>query len=105
MASFRNPRLHRTFFGSPAQLGIVTFRPLIRGWEPAEVDDLTKRLAVRTLDDGYAVVTTTELAGRPVLRFCTIHPETSQADIVAVIDRLERLAEDLIANRKGTTTG
>jgi aromatic-L-amino-acid/L-tryptophan decarboxylase len=83
---------------SPAQLGIVTFRPLIPGWEARQIDDLTTRLAVRTLDDGYAVVTTTEIAGRPVLRFCTIHPETSQADIVAVIDRLERLAADLAGN-------
>ena len=76
---------------TPAQLGIVTFRPHAPGLSPGQVDSLTRDIATRSLEDGYALVLTTELANRPVLRLCTIHPETTRGDITAVIDRLEQL--------------
>jgi aromatic-L-amino-acid/L-tryptophan decarboxylase len=76
---------------TPAQLGIVTFRPHAPGLDPGQVDSLTRAIAARSLEDGYALVLTTELATRPVLRMCTIHPETTRDDVTAVIDRLEQL--------------
>ena len=56
-----------------------------------ELGSLTRAIAARSLEDGYAMVLTTELATRPVLRLCTTHPETTRDDVTAVIDRLEQL--------------
>lgn len=78
---------------TPAQLAILTFRPRIAGVKPSEIDTLTRRVASRTLHDGFALVTTTELAGRPVLRLCVTHPETTPDDVANTIEVLARLAE------------
>jgi aromatic-L-amino-acid/L-tryptophan decarboxylase len=84
---------------SPAQLGIVTFRPVCSGLNSAELDRLTRAVAARTVDDGYAMVITTELDGRPVLRMCTIHPELTQAHVAATLERLGELADELRSQR------
>jgi hypothetical protein len=40
--------------------------------------------------DGFAAVTSTSLAGRSVLRLCTINPRTTEADIAETLERLAR---------------
>lgn len=67
---------------TPAQLGVVTFA--LVGASDAEHTARAARLA----EDGYAAVTTTRLAGRSVLRLCTINPRTTEADLQGTIDRL-----------------
>jgi hypothetical protein len=37
------------------------------------------------LKDGYALATSTVLAGRPVLRLCTINPRTTDGEIVETV--------------------
>ena len=81
---------------TPATLGIVTFRHLPAG---ARVDDATldahqHRINRRLTDDGYALLSTTELHGRTVLRLCTINPRTTAADVDATLARLHALAVD-----------
>lgn len=78
---------------TPAQLAVITFRPRSPGRTEAEIDALTRRIAVATLHDGNAVITTTELDGRPVLRLCALHPEATTADIEAVIALLARIRD------------
>ncbi len=68
---------------TPAQLAIVTF-----AHERADA----ARLAARAVADGYAAPSSTTLAGRPVLRLCTINPRTTEAEIDATIARLTELA-------------
>lgn len=80
---------------TPAQLAVVTFRPVSPALSAAELDTLVRRIAVGTLEDGYALVTTTEVAGRPVLRLCTTHPETTTDDIERTIDLLELLSDQI----------
>jgi len=82
---------------TPAQLGIVTFRPNVSELPSADIDALTRDIAAKMLSDGFAMVLSTELDGRPVLRLCTTHPETTENDLVAVIDRLEALAPGSVA--------
>lgn len=77
---------------TPAQLAVLTFRPHHPGLPAQDIDVLTQALAARTLEDGYGTVLSTEVDGRPVLRMCTIHPETTTAEITSIIDRLEQLA-------------
>jgi glutamate/tyrosine decarboxylase-like PLP-dependent enzyme len=75
---------------TPAQLAIVTFRHRGGG------DDLQRRLAAALLADGYAMLSTTELCGRVVLRLCTINPRTTEDEVRETVARLERLASTLV---------
>jgi aromatic-L-amino-acid/L-tryptophan decarboxylase len=75
-----------------AQLAVLTFRPHRPELTEPEVDALTRRVATGTLADGHALVTTTELAGRPVLRFCITNPETTAGDVESTLALLRRLA-------------
>ncbi len=70
---------------SPAQMGIVCFRF-------GRDDQLQTELVDAMLRDGYAFLTSTKLKGTTALRFCTINPRTTEAEIVETIDRLERFA-------------
>jgi glutamate/tyrosine decarboxylase-like PLP-dependent enzyme len=68
---------------TPAQLAIVTFAPQ-RG-DPSAI-------AAALLEQGYAVVSSTVLEGRSVLRLCTINPRTTEAEIDETIARLSEIA-------------
>ncbi|MEA2211124.1 MAG: hypothetical protein QOF83_1072 [Solirubrobacteraceae bacterium] len=65
-----------------AQLGIVTFA--LRG---ASASDHAARAAALAAD-GFAAVSSTILAGRTVLRLCTINPSTTEQDIAETLRRL-----------------
>jgi glutamate/tyrosine decarboxylase-like PLP-dependent enzyme len=73
---------------SPAQMGIVCFRF-------GRDDQLQTELVDAMLRDGYAFLTSTKLRDTTALRFCTINPRTTEAEIVETIDRLERFSESL----------
>jgi aromatic-L-amino-acid/L-tryptophan decarboxylase len=71
---------------TPAQMGIVCFRY-------AGADDAAHLRLVQTfLRDGFALITSTVLLGRTVLRTCTINPRTTEADIEETLNRLDSLA-------------
>ncbi|MFN2383729.1 MAG: aspartate aminotransferase family protein [Gemmatimonadota bacterium] len=72
---------------TPAQLGIVTFR--------AGDDRVTAGLVESALADGFALLSSTRLGGRPALRLCTINPRTTEADIRETVARLGDLAARL----------
>jgi glutamate/tyrosine decarboxylase-like PLP-dependent enzyme len=76
---------------SRAQLGIVCFRRLRDGAGPEELDRINDELVRAAVADGYAAPSSTVLGGRTAIRFCTINPRTTFADIESTIDRLERL--------------
>ena len=81
---------------TPARLGIVTFRPRAAGRTDADIDALTRELVARGRADGFALVLSTELDDRPVLRICAIHPETTHDDLTAVITRLQETLTGLL---------
>ena len=72
----------------PAQMAILCFR--FRQGD----DALHVRVADRMLADGFALVITTVLNGRTVLRVCTIHPNTTEEDIAGTVERLTRFARE-----------
>jgi aromatic-L-amino-acid decarboxylase len=76
---------------SPAQLGILCFRRVFPGADPAEGDRLNDELVRAAVADGYAAPSSTVLAGRTAMRLCTINPRTTFGDIDSTIERLERL--------------
>jgi aromatic-L-amino-acid/L-tryptophan decarboxylase len=67
-----------------AQLAVVTFA--LRGATAAE--HAARAAAISA--DGFAAVTSTSLAGRSVLRLCTINPRTTERDIAETLERLAR---------------
>lgn len=73
---------------TPAQMGIVSFR-----WRGGEV--VTQQLVAALAAGGYALLTSTVLSGRTALRFCTINPRTTEAEIVETVARLEAAARSL----------
>jgi aromatic-L-amino-acid decarboxylase len=73
---------------SPAQMATVCFRF-------GNVDELQTKLIDATMNDGYALLTSTTLRGAVALRLCTINPRTTEEDIVGTIDRLDKLARKL----------
>ena len=74
---------------TPAYMGIVCFRY-------ANADDAAHlRLVQRVLQDGFALITSTVLSQRTVLRTCTINPRTTDDDIDQSLQRLDALARQL----------
>jgi aromatic-L-amino-acid/L-tryptophan decarboxylase len=73
---------------SPAQMATVCFRF-------GKSDDLQTQLVDSMMNDGYALLTSTELRGAVALRLCTINPRTTEEDIVGTVDRLDQLARQL----------
>jgi aromatic-L-amino-acid/L-tryptophan decarboxylase len=89
LAEFTEARLRKMSgweIVTPAQMGIVCFR-----YESAD-DAAHLQLVQSILKDGFALITSTVLQGRAVLRTCTINPRTTESDIEETLDRLDRLA-------------
>lgn len=80
---------------TPAQLGVVTFRIEPPGLSETEVDAVNRAMPQAMANDGFAFMSTTELFGRPVCRFCTINPRSTARDIEETIHSMNRLALDL----------
>jgi glutamate/tyrosine decarboxylase-like PLP-dependent enzyme len=71
---------------TPAQLGVVTFRPT---GEVAPVQQVVRAM----INDGFAMVTSTRLGDRDVVRLCTINPRTTWRDVDETIARLASALE------------
>lgn len=77
---------------TPAQLAVVTFAPRLSGRTTAQVDAGVQRAVERLVADGYAMVTSTVVRGRTVLRLCLIHAEATLDEVRATVDRLADFA-------------
>jgi glutamate/tyrosine decarboxylase-like PLP-dependent enzyme len=73
---------------TPAQMGIVCFR------HQASDDAGHLELVQKILRDGFALVTSTILRGRTVLRMCPINPRSTEADVEETLKRLDRFARE-----------
>ena len=43
--------------------------------------------------DGFAMVTSTQVRGRTVLRFCLIHPDAQLDEVMETAERLKKYCE------------
>jgi glutamate/tyrosine decarboxylase-like PLP-dependent enzyme len=75
---------------TPAQLAVVTFAPPMGNRSLAECNALVERAVERLTGDGYAMVTSTQVRGRSVLRFCLIHPDARLDEVRETAERLAR---------------
>jgi glutamate/tyrosine decarboxylase-like PLP-dependent enzyme len=79
---------------SPATMGIVTFRYVAEGRAESEVNEIHRRMVEAMAADGFAFANSTALRGRTVMRLCTINPRTTEEDIRATIEQLERFGAE-----------
>jgi glutamate/tyrosine decarboxylase-like PLP-dependent enzyme len=83
---------------SPAQMAVVTFRYVPQSLRDSamegarRIDALNRAIAARMQAQGFALVLTTELRGRTVLRLCTINPRTTEEDIAKTVEALDEHA-------------
>ncbi len=74
--------------------GLVT-TPTSRRPLKSRRSEVVRRIAAALAADGFALLSTTELRGRTVLRLCTINPRTTEGDVRETVRRLERLGREL----------
>ena len=79
---------------TPAQMGIVCFR-----YGGAD-DAMHLQLVQDLIRDGFALITSTILRGRTVLRMCPINPRSTQADVEEALAKLDEFAKEC-GNRPG----
>lgn len=70
---------------TPAQMGVVCFH--YQGRDEAFHMELVQRI----IDDGYALITSTNIGGAASLRMCPINPGTTRDDITQSLTRLNDL--------------
>ena len=76
-----------------AQLAVVTFAPRLTS-DVSEANARVERAVERLTADGYAMVTSTQVRGRTVLRFCLIHPDARLDEVKETADRLAQYCSD-----------
>jgi glutamate/tyrosine decarboxylase-like PLP-dependent enzyme len=83
---------------TPAQMGVITFRWRgDGGYAVAHEDAIVRRVVDDMRLDGYALVMSTLIGGRPVLRICAINPGARVSEVEETIRRLARYAEQVAA--------
>ena len=61
------------------------------------MDALNLEIIATMFDDGFAMLTTSVLRGRVVIRLCPINPRTTEDDIRHTLERLDGFARALTA--------
>jgi aromatic-L-amino-acid decarboxylase len=82
---------------TPSQMGVVTFRWKDAAKSAAQIDAITRGTVDLMREDGYALVMSTVLGGRAVLRLCPINPNTNSGEIEETIRRLGRISAEVAA--------
>jgi glutamate/tyrosine decarboxylase-like PLP-dependent enzyme len=74
---------------TPAQMGVLTFRCVPHGLPEEALNRLNRELVDATVQDGFAMLSSTVLRGATVLRMCTINPRSTEVDMRETIRRLD----------------
>jgi aromatic-L-amino-acid decarboxylase len=80
---------------TPAQMAIVTFRYAPQEISLEDTNKLNQEIAKGMTDDGFALVLTTQIRGKIVLRLCPINPRTTEDDIRQTLLKLDQIARRL----------
>lgn len=88
-----------------AEMGMLSFRHEPPGVSSEQVDEWNREIGKRITASGFAVVLSTELKGRTVLRMCPINPRTTEADVRDTIRELDRVARERAVRLPGAGRG
>ncbi len=80
---------------SPANLGVVCYR--FRGAEhdPAQIEELNRRIQQQIVDSGFAMLSSTRLRGVYSLRLCILNYRSTWEDVRDTLDRVELVGLEL----------
>ncbi|GGO62874.1 amino acid decarboxylase [Nonomuraea cavernae] len=78
---------------APPVTSVVAFRH--RAPSPDRADVLNERIPSVVQRRGRAFLTGTRLSGRAALRACVLHPDTTEADLVILLDEIRAAAEEI----------
>jgi glutamate/tyrosine decarboxylase-like PLP-dependent enzyme len=82
---------------TPAQMGILTFR-FTADLSDERLNELNRNIIDKMITDGYAMVATTQLKDKVVLRMCTINPRTTEEDIKQTIEKIATFGQELLTS-------
>lgn len=77
---------------TPAQMGIINFRYVRAEVTENELNAFNKRIIDQSVEGGFAMISSTMLRGKSVIRMCTINPRTTKEDLEKTIRQLEGIA-------------
>ncbi len=83
---------------TPACLAVITFRhhPDERNLSEEKLDRLNQHISDRIIETGEAMLATTIVNGRTVLRMCLINPRTTMVEISSTLMLLEQYAAEFM---------
>ncbi len=82
---------------APASLGVVCFRFAPPGLSDETLEAVNRGVTDELLAEATAFASSTRLAGRTVLRLCTINPRSTEEDLRFVLARMAEACERLLA--------
>ena len=85
---------------SHAQLAMVNFRFAPKDLTKEQIDELNTKVCERIVDSGFALLFTTVLHNKTVIRFCGIHPETTTEDLINTCILLDKYANEIYKDIK-----
>lgn len=80
---------------SKAQLGVLNFRYTEPNLSLDELNRVNQNIIDKIVASGYAMISSTVLDGKKVIRLCIINPRTSEEDIILTLAMLNQLAESI----------
>jgi len=80
---------------TPAQMGILTFRFAKNNYTAEQLNEINRSIIDKIISDGYAMVASTQLKDKIVLRMCTINPRTTEDDIGQTIEKIAKFGQEL----------
>jgi glutamate/tyrosine decarboxylase-like PLP-dependent enzyme len=81
---------------TPAQMGVITFRFVKDNLTIEQLNEINRKIIDKIMSDGYAMVASTQLKDKIVLRMCTINPRTTEEDIKQTIEKIAMFGQELL---------
>ncbi|MEV0974260.1 pyridoxal phosphate-dependent decarboxylase family protein [Microtetraspora glauca] len=82
---------------APAVTSVIAFRYRSVTLDPAATDALNQAIPAIVQGRGHAFLTGTRLSGTAALRACILHPETTEADLTALLDEIRTAVREATA--------
>ncbi|ATO26721.1 2,4-diaminobutyrate decarboxylase [Bacillus atrophaeus] len=81
---------------TPAQLGIITFRYIPSELASTDtINEINKKLVKEITQRGFAMLSTTELKEKVVIRLCSINPRMTTEEMLHIMTKIKALAEEV----------
>ena len=78
-----------------AKIGVINFRFKAPGLTEPQLNSYNKLIIEKIVEDGFAMISSTALGGKTVIRLCIINPRTSEEDIRLTIQKLYEISRQI----------